>query len=69
MNGKKHIEDVWITPVFPFEDWTLETNNPIVGKIVKKIIGLAPRLNRTLRGQGAETADRTPIAVARAGLA
>jgi len=69
VNGKKAIEDVWITPVFPFEDWTLETNNPTVEKIVKKIIDLAPRLNRILSERGAGTADRTPIAVARAGLA
>ena len=25
VDGQNNPEDVWLNPVFPFEDWTLET--------------------------------------------
>ena len=64
----KLCEDVWLTPVFPFEDWTLETDDPETARIVRKLVSLAPRLKSILEGEHSNTADRTPVAVARAGL-
>jgi hypothetical protein len=66
---KKHVEDVWLTPVFPFEDWTLESDDPRTQRIVNRLVDLVPRLASILAGQPTNTADRTPIVVARAGLA
>jgi len=58
---------VWLNPVFPFEDWTLETRQPAVDRIVQKTLDLAPRHATVLNGSKLGTAIRTPIAVARAG--
>ena len=60
-------EDVWLNPIFPFEDWTLETRNPTVDKIVGKAIQLAPRRLSILNGAQCNTAIRTPIVDSRAG--
>jgi hypothetical protein len=68
VNARKHLEDAWLAPVFPFEDWTLETQNPETDAIVQKLIGLVPRLKTILAGELTNTADRVPIVVARAGL-
>ena len=43
-------EDVWLNPVFPFEDWTLETHSPTMDRMVRKTIELAPRLQSILNG-------------------
>lgn len=67
VDGQHNPEDVWLAPVFPFEDWTLQTRNPATDRIVHKILDLAPRHASVLRGEGLGTAIRTPIAVARAG--
>lgn len=67
VNGQHNPEDVWLNPVFPFEDWTLETRDAAVDKIVQKTLDLAPRHASVLRGAGLGTAIRTPIAVSRAG--
>ena len=67
VNGQHNPEDVWLNPVFPFEDWTLETRKPTLGKIVQKTLDLAPRHASVLNGSKLGTAIRTPIAVARAG--
>ncbi|MBM81237.1 MAG: hypothetical protein CMJ78_11685 [Planctomycetaceae bacterium] len=67
VNGQHNPEDVWLNPVFPFEDWTLETRNTKVDKIVQKTLDLAPRHNSVLKGAKLSTAIRTPIAVVRAG--
>jgi hypothetical protein len=69
MDGQHNPEDVWLTPVFPFEDWTLETRDARTDAIVQKTLDLAPRHASVLRGAGLGTAIRTPIAVARAGRA
>jgi hypothetical protein len=66
-DGHRNSEDVWLTPVFPFEDWTLETHSPKVDEIVQKVLGLSPRHQSVLRGDGINTAIRMPIIVARAG--
>lgn len=67
IDGQNNPEDVWLTPVFPFEDWTLETRDPTVDALVQKTLDLAPRHASVLQGAGLSTAIRTPIAVARAG--
>jgi hypothetical protein len=61
-------EDVWLNPVFPFEDWTLETPDSRTKAIVQKLVDMAPRLRSILNGEPTNTAVRTPIVVARAGL-
>jgi hypothetical protein len=66
-DGHRNSEDVWLTPVFPFEDWTLETRSPTVERIVQKALDLAPRHRSVLHGDGINTAIRMPIVVARAG--
>lgn len=67
IDGQNNPEDVWLTPVFPFEDWTLETRDPTSDHIVQKLLDLAPRHKSVLNGSGTNTAIRTPIAAARAG--
>ena len=67
VDGQHNPEDVWLAPVFPFEDWTLETRHPSTDAIVQKLLDLAPRMNSILRGDACNTAIRTPIAAARAG--
>ncbi len=67
VNGQHNPEDVWLNPVFPFEDWTLETPDAAVDIIVQKTLDLAPRHASVLKGAGLSTAIRTPIAVSRAG--
>jgi hypothetical protein len=67
VDGQNNPEDVWLTPVFPFEDWTLETRDAAASAIVHKAIDLAPRHKSVLQGAALSTAIRTPIAVARSG--
>ena len=67
VNGQHNPEDVWLNPVFPFEDWTLETRDATLDRIVHKALDLAPRHASVLKGAGLGTAIRTPIAVSRAG--
>lgn len=69
VDGQHNPEDVWLNPVFPFEDWTLETRHPTVDMIVQKTLDLAPRHASVLSGGKLNTAIRTPIAAARAGRA
>ncbi|MFM8478703.1 MAG: glycosyl hydrolase family 95 catalytic domain-containing protein, partial [Planctomycetaceae bacterium] len=42
MDGQHNPEDVWLTPVFPFEECTLETRNVVTDPIVQKLLDLAP---------------------------
>jgi hypothetical protein len=67
INGQNNPEDVWLTPVFPFEDWTLEARDSAADAIVQKLLDLAPRHAAVLGGAGLNTAIRTPIAAVRAG--
>jgi len=67
VDGQHNPEDVWLTPVFPFEDWTLETRDPATDRIVQRALDLAPRHAAVLAGAPLNTAIRTPIAVTRAG--
>jgi hypothetical protein len=67
VDGQHNPEDVWLNPIFPFEDWTLETRDPSVDKIVQKALDLAPRMQSILNGESCNTAIRTPIAWVRAG--
>lgn len=66
--GRFNSEDVWLNPVFPFENWTLETRSPSDDWIVQKLLDLAPRHLSVMNENAAlPTAIRTPIAAARAG--
>lgn len=67
VNGQNNPEDVWLNPVFPFEDWTLETRVDATDAIVRKLLDLAPRHKSVLKGATTNTAIRTPIAAVRAG--
>jgi len=67
VDGQNNPEDVWLTPVFPFEDWTLETRDAAASAIVQKTLDLAPRHKSVLRGATLGTAIRSPMAVVRAG--
>ncbi len=67
VDGQHNPEDVWLTPVFPFEDWTLETRDPAADRIVQRLLDVAPRHKSVLNGAGTNTAIRSPIAAARAG--
>ena len=61
-------EDVWTWPVFPFEDWTLETRDGTTDAIVQKVIDLCPNHARVLAGGViVPSLIRTPICCARAG--
>ena len=67
VDGQHNPEDVWLTPVFPFEDWTLETRDAAADRIVQRLLDLAPRHKSVLGGVGTNTAIRSPIASVRAG--
>lgn len=67
VEGDHNSEDSWFTPVFPFEDWTLETRDPQTDIIVQKALDIAPRLSGILKGDACGTAIRTPIVCSRAG--
>jgi hypothetical protein len=67
VDGQHNPEDVWLTPVFPFEDWTGESGQLKTDRIVKKLVQLAPRFQTVLAGAPQNTAIRTPIAAVRAG--
>ena len=67
VDGRHNPEDVWLNPVFPFEDWTLATQQAGTDRIVHKTLDLAPRHAAVLGGAKLNTAIRTPIAVVRAG--
>jgi hypothetical protein len=67
VDGHHNSEDVWLTPVFPFEHWTLQTRDPKSDRIVRKLVQLAPRFRSILGGEPVNTAIRTPIAAVRAG--
>lgn len=60
--------DICVTPIFPFEHWTLETRDPVMDQVAQRTIDLAPRRREVMRGDHPlNTTTYTPIAVARAG--
>jgi len=67
VDGSHNLEDVWLTPIFPFEDWTLETRDPRLDAVARRVMALAPRHRRVMEGDLLSTAIRSPIAAARAG--
>lgn len=67
VTGSHNSEDVWLTPVFPFEDWTLQTRDPRSDRIVKSLVQRVPRFRAVLEGSPLNTAIRTPLAAVRAG--
>jgi hypothetical protein len=60
---------VQLTPIFPFEDWTLETRDAAMDSVAKRTLAVAPRHREVLRGATLSTAIRSPIAAIRAGAA
>ena len=59
--------DFWLTPVFPFEAWTLETRDARADRIVQRLVDLAPKFGTFLKGGSTSDAIRTPIVTVRAG--
>ena len=37
VDGQHNPEDIWLNPIFPFEDWTLETEDPKTDRIVQTV--------------------------------
>ena len=67
VDGQHNPEDVWLNPIFPFEDWTLETEDPESNQIVQKTVELAHWMPRIFAGAKLGTAIRTPIVWSRVG--
>ena len=66
-DGSHNREDVWLTPLFPYEDWTLETQDPKMDAIAQRTVDLATSMKAILNGAKYGTVIRSPIAMARAG--
>jgi len=67
VDGSHNAEDVQLTPIFPFEDWTLETHDAAMDTVARRTLALAPRHRAVLGGAMLPTAIRSPIAAVRAG--
>ncbi len=67
VDGSHNPEDVQLTPIFPFEDWTRETPEVSMGAVAQRTVALASRHRRVLAGEALNTAIRSPIAAIRAG--
>ncbi len=68
VQGRHHVVGTALEwPVFPFEDWTLETRDPETDRIVHKIADLNPTRRRIREGGDFNTAVRMPISGARMG--
>lgn len=67
IDGQHNPEDAWLNPVFPFEDWTGETRDPSMDRIVNTLIDSAQGIPSMQDGMQYGTVLRTPIARARAG--
>lgn len=67
VDGSHNSEDVQLTPIFPFEDWTLETRNPGMDAVALRTLQVASRHRAVLAGATLPTAIRSPIAAIRAG--
>jgi hypothetical protein len=63
-------EDLFLFPVFPFENYTLETRDTETIRIAQKIVDIMPGSRSLLDGVpafGRQTTPRTAVAIARAG--
>ena len=69
VDGSHNAEDVQLTPIFPFEDWTLETRDAAVDAISRQTLAQASRHRSVMTGGTLNTAIRSPIAAIRAGAA
>lgn len=69
VDGSHNPEDVQLTPIFPFENWTLESGDSALEATARRTLALAPRHRRVLAGEPVNTAIRSPIAAVRAGAA
>jgi hypothetical protein len=68
VDGSHNSEDVQLSPIFPFEDWTLETRSAAMDAVARRTLALVPRHRRVLAGDTLNTAVRSPIAAVRAGM-
>ena len=69
VDGSQNAEDVQLNPIFPIEDWTLETRDAALNAVAQRTLELAPRHQRVLAGEKTNTAFRSPIAAVRGGSA
>jgi len=67
VDGSYNSEDVQLTPIFPFEDWTMETRDSHMDAIAMHTLDAVPRHRSVLDGATLNTAIRSPIAAVRAG--
>ena len=68
VQGRHHVIGTALEwPVFPFEDWTLETRDAETDRIVHKIADLNPTRSEIREGGEFNTAVRMPISGARMG--
>ena len=67
VEGSHNSEDCQLAPIFPFESWTLETNDVIMDSIAQKTVDMAPRFLSIHNGASCNTAIRSPIAWIKAG--
>jgi len=68
VQGQHHVIGTALEwPVFPFEDWTLETRHPEMDRIVHKIADLNPTRIAIREGGQFNTAVRSPISGVRMG--
>lgn len=67
VDGSRNSGDVQITPIFPFEDWTLQTREVGQDAVAQRTLDLAPRHRTVLDGAASNTVIRSPIAAVRAG--
>lgn len=67
IDGSHNSEDVQLTPIFPFEDWTLATRDAQMATVACRTLACVPRHRQVLDGAELPTAIRSPIAAVRAG--
>ncbi|MBT5876163.1 MAG: hypothetical protein HOH43_22235 [Candidatus Latescibacteria bacterium] len=67
VNGSHNVGDVQLSPIFPFEDWTIETRDPSMDTIARSTLERVPLHQHVLAGGALKTAIRTPIAAVRTG--
>ncbi len=60
-------EQVWLTPVFPFEDYTLETQDETMSRMAQRTYDFLPDRQARLEGKTALIWGRIPIFTARLG--
>jgi hypothetical protein len=65
--GQHNGEQVWLMPVFPFEDYTLETNDNAMAGIAQRTFDVLPHRQSLRNGRSIPIWSRFPILAARVG--